>query len=79
MTTDTALSLVSDGLLTIPEATRIARVGKTTLYGAMAAGDLPYVKIGAGRRIPRRALELWMARRLMVGNDPVLFDGEGVI
>lgn len=75
MTAEAALSLVNEGLVTVSEATGIARVGKTTLYEAMAAGQLPYVKIGASRRIPRRALDMWMARHLVISGERV-FDGE---
>lgn len=71
---DKALSLVEEGAVTIPEAMRITGFGRTFLYEAMAKGDLPYIKIGAARRIPRRALALWLARGLMIGEDPLLAD-----
>lgn len=69
-----ALSLVREGAVTIPEAMRITGFGRSFIYEAMAKGELPYIKIGAGRRIPRRALELWLARGLMVGEERVLKD-----
>lgn len=67
-----AMAMVRDGVVTIPEAMRITGFGRTFLYGAMASGELPYVKIGAGRRIPRRALELWLAKGLIVAGDRVV-------
>lgn len=72
MTESVALELVSDGLVTIPEAIRISGFGKTFLYEAMASGELVYVKKGAGRRIPRRALDQWLAEGLMLGDEPVI-------
>lgn len=67
---------MEDGAVTIPQATRITGFGKTFLYEAMKSGELPYIKIGAGRRIPRRALDMWLARGLMVGDEPILTGGE---
>lgn len=69
-----ALSMVREGAVTIPEAMRITGFGRSFLYEAMARGELPYIKIGAGRRIPRRALELWLAKHLMIGDERVLND-----
>lgn len=69
-----ALDIVRDGAVTIPEAMRITGFGRSFIYEAMKNGELPYVVIGAGRRIPRRALELWLAQGLMVGGERVLQD-----
>lgn len=71
---DNALSLVEEGAVTIPEAMRITGFGRTFLYEAMAKGELPYIKIGASRRIPRRALSLWLARGLMIGDERAIAD-----
>ena len=48
--------LVRDGLMTVREAVAFLRLGRSTLYGLMERGDLPYASIGARRLIPRRAL-----------------------
>ena len=48
--------LVQDGLMTVREAVAFLRLGRSTLYGLMERGDLPYACIGARRLIPRRAL-----------------------
>jgi len=61
------LELVKDGAMTISEAMRFAGVGRSFLYEAMERGELAYVKIGKARRIPRRALELWLARHVVDG------------
>lgn len=48
--------LVSDGLVTVPEAAAFLRVSRSTIYVLMDRGDLPYVRIGSARRIPKKAL-----------------------
>lgn len=68
------LELVKEGAMTIPEAMRFAGVGRSLLYEEMAAGRLAYIKIGNARRIPRRALELWLAKHLMIGDERGLND-----
>ena len=40
------------------------RLGRSTLYGLMERGDLPYACIGTRRLIPRRALVDLAASRL---------------
>lgn len=48
--------LVSDGLVTVPEAAAFLRVSRSMIYVLMDRGDLPYVRIGSARRIPKKAL-----------------------
>ncbi len=49
-------ALLRDGLMTIPETAVFLRLSRSTIYGLMERGELPYVCIGSSRRIPRRAL-----------------------
>lgn len=56
--------LVADGLVTIPEAEALLRLSRTSIYGLMASGDLPFVRIGRSRRVPRRAVVALAARNL---------------
>ncbi|MEL6933838.1 MAG: helix-turn-helix domain-containing protein [Pseudomonadota bacterium] len=44
------------------EAARLAGVGRTTLYAALAKGDLPSIKIGTRRLIRVDAIREWLAR-----------------
>ena len=73
--------LVQDGLMTIREAVAFLRLGRSTLYGLMERGDLPYARIGARRLIPRRALVDLAASHLRggavptAGNGPILGHG----
>jgi len=63
------LELVRDGAMTIEDAMRFTGVGRSFLYEAMAKGELPFIKIGSARRIPRRALEEWLARHVVTGRQ----------
>lgn len=59
--------LVSDGLLSVSESARFLNISRAKLYLVMEAGDLPYVKLGRARRIPRRALVKLAATNLRGG------------
>ena len=70
--------LVQDGLMTIREAVAFLRLGRSTLYGLMERGDLPYACIGDRRLIPRRALVDLAASHLR-GEFPEPATGNGPI
>jgi excisionase family DNA binding protein len=53
---------LNDQLLTVPEAGREARVGRTTMYNQISSGNLVAVKVGRLTRIRRSDLEDWMRR-----------------
>lgn len=44
------------------EAARLAGIGRTRLYAAIANGDLPSLKLGARRLIKVADLEAWLDR-----------------
>lgn len=44
------------------EAARIAGVGRTTLYAALAKGDLKSIKIGTRRLIKVTAIDDWLTQ-----------------
>jgi excisionase family DNA binding protein len=46
----------------IPEAIRITGMGKTTIYGLIASGDLAVIKIGRVTLIPVASLEELLER-----------------
>jgi len=64
--------------MTIQEAVLFSGVGRSFLYEAMKRGELPYVKIGSARRIPKRALEEWLAKNVALSNrlDEPAIEGE---
>jgi excisionase family DNA binding protein len=47
---------VADGLMQVAEVAQFLSVGRSTVYQLMDRGELPFVKLGASRRIPRRAV-----------------------
>jgi excisionase family DNA binding protein len=68
MTTATSPeTLVADGLAPIAEACEFLGLSRSNLYTIMDRGELPYVKLGGARRIPRRALVTLAAAGLRSG------------
>jgi hypothetical protein len=59
-------SIASTGLgkiaYSIPEAVHVSGLGRSSLYGLMAAGDLAYVKAGKRRLIRHVDLEALIAQ-----------------
>lgn len=54
-----------DGELLRPEQVgKILGVGRTKLYSMVRQGELPVVRIGRLVRIPRAALDAWIAERI---------------
>lgn len=47
-------------VLTVPEAARLARVGRNAMYQAVARGDIHSVRIGRSVRIPTIALRRFL-------------------
>ena len=44
------------------EAARLAGIGRTRLYAAIGAGELPSLKLGSRRLVRRADLEVWLNR-----------------
>ncbi len=63
----TTVELMAEGLDRIEQAARFLGVSKSRIYLMMASGELPSVKLGKCRRIPRRALKELAARNLFGG------------
>jgi len=51
-------------LLKVEEAARMLSLSRTTVYELMESGQLPSIKCGTARRIPRAALDEWIAQQL---------------
>ena len=62
-----SLALVTAGLLRIDDVMEFFRISRSTVYKLMELGELPWVKIGRARRVPRRAVEELAARALRGG------------
>ncbi len=50
-------------LLRPREAAELLGLSRSQVYSLCRRGELPTVRIGASVRVPRRALEEWVARR----------------
>lgn len=44
-------------VLTIEEAAKLLRVGRSAAYAAARAGELPVIRVGRSLRVPRHRLE----------------------
>jgi excisionase family DNA binding protein len=64
-----ARRLVEEGLLTVKQAAAFLGISVAGTYAWMDRGQLPYVKLGRSRRIPRRALVELAARHLVSRGD----------
>lgn len=67
MNEDIAFEIVQDGMLTIEKACEWLGLSRAKVYQLMDRGELPYVKIGRARRIPKRALVEFAAANLRGG------------
>jgi excisionase family DNA binding protein len=63
--------LLEDGVMTVPEGQEFSRLSRSALYALMERGELPYVKLGKRRMIPRRALIEMMRRGLVARQKTV--------
>ena len=55
-------------LLTVEEAARQLNIGRTFAWQLVRKGELPVVRLGRCVRVPRRALEEWIARQAREAN-----------
>lgn len=56
-------------LLTVEEAARQLKIGRTFAWQLVRKGELPVVRLGRCVRVPRRALEEWVARQGQEATD----------
>jgi excisionase family DNA binding protein len=64
---DERLALVADGLLTIAETGAFLKLSRASVYNLMDRGQLPFIKVGRARRIPKRAVVQFAAQALEGG------------
>ena len=62
--------LLSEGLMTVADTCRFLAVSRATAYRMMETGELPYVRLGHCRRIPKRALIEYTRERLVTRLRP---------
>ena len=56
-------------VLMVPEAARLARVGRNAIYAAIARGDLWAAHCGRSIRVPRLALERFLLGPMAEGSS----------
>jgi len=56
-------------LVRAEEAARLLGLGRTRVFEMFARGELPTVRIGRSVRVPRGALEAWIAERTVFAPD----------
>ena len=64
-----AEELVADGLVGIKPSASFLQISVASLYAHMGRGELPFVKLGKSRRIPKKALIEFAARNLVSPRD----------
>ena len=64
----TTTELVADGAVGLEDATKLSGLQRSKLYELMGEGKLVFVKVGARRLIPRRAITALLAANI-VGGD----------
>ena len=57
-----ALAACADGALTIQAAVDFSGVPRSSIYELLNSGDLPSIRVGRRRLIPKRALVEFLAR-----------------
>lgn len=58
----TAAQPIDRVLYTVKGAAELLSLGKSTVYELMAAGELPFVKVGRARRIRRTDVDAFAAQ-----------------
>jgi excisionase family DNA binding protein len=53
---ETAAAFPPEQLLTVEETADLLRVSRSSVYGMLDREELPSIKLGKSRRIPRRAV-----------------------
>lgn len=51
------------------EAADLLSISRTAVFNLISSGDLPAIKIGGRRRIPRASIEDYITRQLHVSTD----------
>jgi excisionase family DNA binding protein len=55
-------------ILTIPEVARYLKLSKSKVYGLVATGEIPHIRIGRNVRIREADLDKWIETSLSSGH-----------
>jgi excisionase family DNA binding protein len=61
--------MVADGLMRVAEVAEFLSLSRAAVYQMMGRGELPFVKIGRSRRVPRRAVVEFAVSRTFGGHS----------
>jgi hypothetical protein len=61
--------LLADGCFTVADAAKFSTVCRSNLYKAMDAGEVPYIRRGNRRMIPKVGLIRWMVDGLIAPQE----------
>jgi excisionase family DNA binding protein len=56
-------------LLKAGEVAKLLGLGRSKVFAMLAVGELPVIRIGRSVRVPRAALERWIAEHTQHAND----------
>lgn len=65
-----------DKLLKPTEVADLLRIGRSLVYGMLASGELPSIRVGRCIRIPSESLEQWLKDQECKSSDTQRQDGE---
>lgn len=51
-------------LLRVPEVALRLGLGRSTIYGLIASGELMSVRVGRARRVPAASVDAWVRQRV---------------
>ncbi len=53
-------------LLTVPETAKLLRISRNLAYELIAQGGIPAIRLGRIIRVPRAALDEWLAHKAAI-------------
>jgi excisionase family DNA binding protein len=60
---------MNDALLKPRQVAQVLAIGRTKAYALIAAGVIPSIRLGGLIRVPRAALDDWIARQVKGGQE----------
>ena len=68
MTSTEKSEILKDGLQRVSDAAKFLGVSRSHIYSLMEQGELPYVKLGKSRRVPKQAVLNLAAGHLVISD-----------
>ena len=71
---ESPLDDLADGCLSIPQAVALTQISRSRMYELMDSGQVPSLKVGSRRLIPRKGLLRFLATQIVDAEE-----GRGVV